>query len=141
VTLHVESRTYGGGPVTRTLTVPVPSHAAGTPLQLQVVDGSTLAQQEGRRRTIEQARTIEELVALLNGSRRGDRWYVRLVRQARGTVVGGRDMPALPGTVLTVLDGVPSAGSLDIDVLGEWELPAEAVAIGQRTLTFTPPVP
>ncbi len=140
VTLHVESRTYDGGPTTRTLTVPVPSHAAGTPLQLQVIDGGTLAQQEGRRRTIEQARSIEELVGLLNGSRRGDRWYVRLVRTARGTVVGGRDMPALPGTVLTVLDGAPSGPSLDVDVLGEWELPAEAVAIGQRTLTFTPPV-
>jgi len=141
VALHVETRTFRSGPTTRVLEVPVPAHAAGTALQLQVIDGGTLAQQEGRRRTLEQARSIDELVTLLNGSRRGDRWYVRLVRAARGTVVGGRDMPALPGTVLTVLDGVPATTALDVDVLGEWELPADAVAIGQRTLAFTPSVP
>lgn len=141
VTLHVEMRTYRSGPTLQTIAVPVPAHAAGTPLRLQVIDGGTLAQQEGRRRTLEQARSIDELVGLLNGSRRGDRWYVRLVRAARGTVVGGRDLPALPGTVLTVLDSVPAATALDLDVLGEWEIPAEAVAIGQRTLSFTPSVP
>ena len=50
-------------------------------------------------------------------------------------------MPALPGTVLTVLDGAPASASLDVDVLGEWELPADAVATGQRSLAFTPTVP
>lgn len=141
VTLHVETRTFRTESVTRTLEVPIPAYAAGIPLQVQIVDGQTLAQQEGRRRTLEQARSIPELVSLLNGSRRGDRWYVRLVRAARGTVVGGRDMPALPGTVLTVLDSAAPAPTLDKDVLGEWELPADAVASGQRTLTFTPAVP
>ncbi len=141
VTVHVETRTFRTASETRTVQVPVPSHVAGIPLQVQIVDGQTLAQQEGRRRTLEQARTIPELVSLLNGSRRGDRWYVRLVRAARGTVVGGRDMPALPGTVLTVLDGAAPSPTLDQDVLGEWELPADAVASGQRTLTFTPAVP
>lgn len=141
VSLHVETRTFRSDAATRTLAIPIPSHAAGTPLRLQVIDGGTLAQQEGRRRTLEQARSIGELVDLLNGSRRGDRWYVRLVRAARGTVVGGRDMPALPGTVLTVLDGAPASASLDVDVLGEWELPADAVATGQRSLAFTPTVP
>ena len=141
VTLHVETRTFRAAALAHTLSIPVPAHTAGIPLQVQIVDGHTLAQQEGRRRTLEQARSIPELVSLLNGSRRGDRWYVRLVRSARGTVVGGRDMPALPGTVLTVLDGTAPAASLDQDVLGEWEVPADAVATGQRTLTFTPAVP
>jgi hypothetical protein len=31
--------------------------------------------------------------------------------------------------------------ALDQDVLGEWELPADAVATGQRTLSITPIVP
>lgn len=141
VMVHVETRTFRTGSVTRAVQVPIPTHVAGIPLQVQIVDGQTLAQQEGRRRTLEQARSIPELVSLLNGSRRGDRWYVRLVRAARGTVVGGRDMPALPGTVLTVLDGAAPSSTLDQDVLGEWELPADAVATGQRTLTFTPAVP
>lgn len=141
VRLHVETRTFRSGAVVHTLDVPVPAHAAGTPLQIRIVDGGALAQQEGRRRTLEQARSIPELVSLLNGSRRGDRWYVQLVRAARGTVVGGRDMPALPGTVLTVLDGTAPSTTLDQEVLGEWEIRADAVATGQRTLSFTPAAP
>jgi hypothetical protein len=141
VRLHVETRTFRSGPTVHTLDVPVPAHAAGIPLQIRIVDGGALAQQEGRRRTIEQARSIPELVSLLNGSRRGDRWYVQLVRAARGTVVGGRDMPALPGTVLTVLDGTAPSTTLDQEVLGEWEIRADAVATGQRTLSFTPAAP
>jgi hypothetical protein len=141
VRLHVETRTFRSGPVVHALDVPVPAHAAGVPLQIRIVDGGALAQQEGRRRTLEQARSIPELVALLNGSRRGDRWYVQLVRAARGTVVGGRDMPALPGTVLTVLDGTAPSTTLDQEVLGEWEIRADAVATGQRTLSFTPAAP
>lgn len=141
VTLHVETRTFRTGPAMHKVTIPIPAQLAGTPLQLQIVAGSVLAQQEGRRRTAEQARSIPELVSLLNESRRGDRWYVRLTRAARGTVVGGRDMPALPGTVLTVLDGTTPATALDQDVLGEWEVAADAVATGQHTLSFTPAVP
>ena len=39
---------------------------------------------------------------------------------------------AAPGVVATTLDQ---------DVLGEWELPADAVATGQRTIAITPIVP
>jgi hypothetical protein len=39
---------------------------------------------------------------------------------------------ASPGVVTT---------SLDQDVLGEWELAADAVATGQRTIPITPLVP
>ena len=118
------------------------STATGT-LQLQVIDGATLAQLEGRRRSLEQARSVEELVTLLNQARRGDRWYVRLTRAAQGSVVNGRDLPALPGSVMQVLGAAPGvvASTLDQDVLGEWELPADAVATGQRTLSITPLVP
>jgi hypothetical protein len=141
VNVHVKTRTFRAEPVVHRLSVPVPASSRG-PLQIQVIDGGTLAQQEGRRRTLEQARSIPELVTLLNASRRADRWYVRLVRPARGTVVGGRDMPALPGTVLAVLDGTPGAQTaLDVEVLGEWEVAADAVATGRRTLNVTTVIP
>ena len=122
--------------------VPIPTTATG-PLQLQVIDGSTLAQLEGRRRSLEQARSVDELVKLLNAARRGDRWYVRLMRPAAGSVVNGRDLPALPGTVMNVLGASPGvvSTSLDQEVLGEWELPADAVATGQRTIALAPLVP
>lgn len=142
VTLHAETRRFREAPQVHRLSIPIPATARG-PLQLQVVDGATLAQLEGRRRSIEQARTVAELVALLNDARRGDRWYVRLTRPAAGSVVKGRDLPALPGTVIAVLGSTPGdvTTSLDQDVLGEWELPADAVAVGQRTLTIVPLVP
>ena len=142
VTLMVETRSFRNAPQLHKVPVRLPSTAAG-PLQLQIIDGATLAQLEGRRRSLEQARSVPELVALLNDARRGDRWYVRLTRPAAGSVVNGRDLPALPGTVMQVLGSAPGvvSTSLDQDVLGEWELPADAVATGQRTIAITPLVP
>ncbi len=142
VTLMVETRSFRSTPQLHRLQVPIPSTAQG-PLQLQIIDGASLAQLEGRRRSLEQARSLDELVKLLNDARRGDRWYVRLTRPAAGSVVNGRDLPALPGTVISVLGASPGVvtTSLDQDVLGEWELPADAVATGQRTLAITPLVP
>ncbi len=142
VTLMVETRNFRSAPQLHKLQVPIPATAQG-PLQLQIIDGASLAQLEGRRRSMEQARSIEELVKLLNDGRRGDRWYVRLTRSAAGSVVNGHDLPALPGTVITVLGASPGvvSTSLDQDVLGEWELPADAVATGQRTIPITPLVP
>ena len=142
VTLMTETRSFRNAPQVHRLRVPIPATATGT-LQLQIIDGATLAQLEGRRRSLEQARTVDELVRLLNQARRGDRWYVRLTRPAAGSVINGRDLPALPGSVMQVLGATPGvvATTLDQDVLGEWELPADAVATGQRTLTITPLVP
>jgi hypothetical protein len=142
VTLMTETRSFRSAPQVQRLQVPIPATATGT-LQLQVIDGTTLAQLEGRRRSLEQARSVDELVGLLNQARRGDRWYVRLTRQAQGSVVNGRDLPALPGSVMQVLGAAPGvvATTLDQDVLGEWELPADAVATGQRTIAITPIVP
>jgi hypothetical protein len=142
VTLMTETRSYRSAPQVQRLQVPIPATATGT-LQLQIIDGTTLAQLEGRRRSLEQARSVDELVSLLNQARRGDRWYVRLTRQAQGSVVNGRDLPALPGSVMQVLGAAPGvvATTLDQDVLGEWELAADAVATGQRTIAITPIVP
>jgi len=142
VTLLLETRSFRSAPQLHRLPIPIPATATGT-LQLQVIDGSSLSQLEGRRRSIEQARTVDELVGLLNRARRGDRWYIRLTRHAHGSVINGRDLPALPGSVIQVLGAAPGvvATSLDQDVLGEWELPADAVATGQRTISITPLVP
>ncbi len=142
VTLMAETRSFRSAPQIHRLAIPIPPTATGS-LQLQVIDGTTLAQLEGRRRSLEQARTVDELVGLLNQARRGDRWYVRLTRYAHGSVINGRDLPALPGSVMQVLGAAPGVvgTTLDQDVLGEWELPADAVATGQRTLTITPLVP
>ena len=142
VTLITETRSFRSAPQVQRLEVPIPATATGT-LQLQVIDGASLAQLEGRRRSLEQARSVDELVGLLNQARRGDRWYVRLTRPAQGSVINGRDLPALPGSVMQVLGSSPGvvATTLDQDVLGEWELPADAVATGQRTIAITPIVP
>jgi hypothetical protein len=142
VTLMVETRSFRSAPQVHRLPVPIPATAAGT-LQLQIIDGSSLSQLEGRRRSLEQARSVDELVGLLNRTRRGNRWYIRLTRHAHGSVINGRDLPALPASVIQVLGAAPGvvATPLDQDLLGEWELPADAVATGQHTLSITPLVP
>ncbi|MGI8672965.1 MAG: SpoIVB peptidase S55 domain-containing protein, partial [Luteitalea sp.] len=52
VILTVETRSFRNAPQRHEVKVPIPTYATG-PLQLQVIDGSTLAALEGRRRSVE----------------------------------------------------------------------------------------
>ena len=55
-----------------------------------------------------------------------------------GAVVNGEPLPALPGSVLAVLEGDRAGGvtPLRASALGRWEIPVDALASGVRTLTI-----
>ena len=138
VPLRVLSRNFRGEELLETIMIDLPAHATGR-LQIQVSDAASLTQQERREGYVSQpADSLAQLIRTLNQARRNSRIYVKLLRSDAGAVDRGERMPALPGSVLAVLDGNRSGGGLGrlrSATLGEWEIVTDHVVSGSRTLT------
>lgn len=138
VQLHVLARGYGGRELLESVTVDIPPHATGR-LQLLISDAPQLNARELREgRTSEAPGTIAQLIRDLNGRRRNDRLYVKLLAARPGAVVRGAAMPALPPSVLAVLEGDRSGSGLrrlSQATLGEWEIRTDHAVSGSRVLT------
>jgi hypothetical protein len=138
VSLRVLSRNYRGAELLETVMIDLPAHATGR-LQIQVSDAASLTQHERQEGYAgHPADTLAQLIRDLNRTRRNNRIYVRLLRSEAGAVDRGEPMPALPGSVLAVLDGNRTGGGLSQlrnATLGEWEILTDHVVSGSRTLT------
>jgi hypothetical protein len=139
VDLKVVTRGYRGEETLRTVPIEIPANARGT-LSLLVSDGSRLAQWEQRewRQTVD-TQSVDQLIRVFNSSRKNNRLYVRLIRPAPGAVVDGETLPALPPSVLAVLEADKSGGSfssLRNAIVGAWEFPTDHAVVGSRLLTI-----
>ena len=139
VPVKILLRPWRGEPFVRSLNVEVPRNAEGA-LTLVVADGTRFAQWEQRdlRASVRPA-SVDQMVKVLNASRRGNRIYVRLVGRDTGAVVNGEVMPSLPSSVLTVMQGdrgTASSPPLQSSILGAWEIPMDHAVDGLRTLTL-----
>jgi hypothetical protein len=132
--------TWRGEKIVQTVAVEIPRNAEG-PLTLLVADGVRFAQWEQREnRAALTPDSVDQMVKLLNQSRRGNRLYVRLLARDSGAVVSGEAMPALPSSVLAVMQGDRGSAAnppLQTSVLGAWEIPMTQAVAGLRTLTVT----
>jgi hypothetical protein len=132
-------RNYRGDEVTHTVPVDIPVNATG-PLTLLVADGGRLSQWEQREtRQGQQVHGVAQMVRAFNKARKNNRLYVRLISSDQGAVVAGESLGALPPSVLAVLDGDRSGGSvvpLRSATLGEWTIPTEYAVSGARALSI-----
>jgi len=139
VDLKVVTRGYRGEETVRTVPVAIPANARGT-LSLLVSDGARLAQWEQREwRQAVDAQSVDQLIRVVNSSRKNNRIYVRLIRPAPGAVVDGETLPALPPSVLAVLETDRSGGRfapLRNAIVGAWEFPTDHAVVGSRLLTL-----
>ena len=139
VPLKVVSRSYRGTKLVETLMVDIPAHASGV-LTIQVSDAPTLTRQDQREgRSPATANSISQLIRNLNSTRRNNRLYVRLVRADAGAIDKGEPLPALPGSVLAVLESNRTSGELSKlaeATLGEWEIVTDHSVSGSRRLTI-----
>jgi hypothetical protein len=139
VTLKVLLRTYRGEDVVRTLPIEIPANASGS-LSVLVSDGARLAQMEQRDARTARPQTLDQMVRLLNKARRGNRLYVRLLRQEAGAVINGEALAGLPPSVLAVMEADRNGGSfspLRNAMTGEWEFAVDGAVSGSRTVTIT----
>ena len=112
-TLKVLLRTHRGGSVTHSLPLRIPMSASAGTYDLLVADAATLNALE--QREMQQPfvyRDLEQLLRALNELRSGHRLYARLTRPGQGMIVGGEYLPALPGSVLSVLQAPDQGASV-----------------------------
>jgi hypothetical protein len=130
---------WRGEPFVRTMDVDIPLNAEG-PLTLVVADGTRFGQWEQReQRASLRPASVDQMVKVLNASRRSNRIYIRLVGRDTGAVVNGEVMPSLPSSVLTVMQGDRGTSAnppIQSSVLGAWEIPMDHAVEGLRTLTL-----
>ena len=138
VPLKVALRSYRGDDIIQTIPIQIPSNARGT-LALTVSDGQRLNQTEQREARLPQPRTVPLLVRALNRARRNNTLYVKLLASENGAVVAGEVLPALPPSVLAVIESDRSSGNvtpLQTATLGEWQMRTEQAVSGVRSLTI-----
>src|SRR5437660_11627940 len=140
VPLKVLLRTYRGDEVLRTLPIEIPANATGS-LSVLVTDGSRLSQIEQREIRTPQAsaRSVPQMIRMVNKAPRNNVLYVKLLGSEAGAVVNGERLSSLPPSVLAVLEADRNGGNfnpLHTATLGEWELPTEHAVSGSRTLTI-----
>ena len=140
VPLRVALRDSEGNTAIESLPLTLPTHVTG-PLQLLVADAARIGQRDlAAGSHPRSARTLPQLIRALNGLRRNDRLYVRLIVPRRGAVVGGERLPGLPASVLAVVEGDRAGGDVtdlhDVTV-GTWEIEVDRVVTGSRLLSLT----
>ena len=132
-------RTYRGEEMVRSVPVQIPAQARGS-ISIMVSDGPRLAQFEARELQVQplQARGLDQMIQVLNTTRKNNRLYVRLVTRDDGAVIRGESLASLPPSVLAVVESDRNGGNvrpLQSALLGEWEIGADYAVSGTRTLT------
>jgi hypothetical protein len=132
-------RTYRGEGITRTVPIDIPANATGS-MSILVSDGSRLAQFEQRDIRTVQPKALDQMIRLLNKTRKNNRLYIRLLRPEAGAVVNGESLSSLPPSVLAVMESDRNGGSfspLRNAAAGEWEIATDNAVSGSRILTIT----
>jgi hypothetical protein len=137
VPVHVVTRSYRGEERTHTIPIRIPAGSSGA-LSLTVSDGTRLAFSErGEQRPPSISDSVPQLIRAFNEARRNNRIYVKLTRATSGAIVAGEREPALPPSVLAVIEGAQPGvvvQPLTSAVVGEWDVPSDVAITGQRTL-------
>lgn len=138
IPLHVLSRSYRGAELLETIDVEVPANASGR-LDIQVFDGLQARLREMQHRSRPVPDSVEQMIGALNRGWRNNRLYVSLSAPQAGAVVRGAAMPALPPSVLAVLESDRSGSGLQRlrrATLGTWEIRTDYAISGSRTLSI-----
>ena len=139
--VKVALRTYRGESKVLTLPLVIPPSASAGTYSLLVSDaqGLTSLEQRELRQTFN-PKDLDQLIRAINGLRRSNRIYVRLMRPGDGAVVAGEYLPALPSSVMSVL-GTPEQGNAVVPIrtatVAEAETTTDYAVTGSRLLSLT----
>jgi hypothetical protein len=136
-TLNVLLRDYRGGTETVTIPVTLPTQTTG-PITLLVTDAPGLTSLEDRDVRPGRPTNWQALLAKMNGVRRNNMIYVRLLTSSAGTVVAGETLPSLPASVRSVFDEDKTVATAPVakSVVGSWEQRMNRMVRGSRELTL-----
>lgn len=128
-------RPYRGDRIIKKIKIPVPKHLERGTVQILVGSAQALTQHEMRSAPQRfRPDDVEQLIDLLNKRRTNNRVYVKLYQTNTGGFVKGTEMPALPPSVLSVMNSDRINGSFTVIrelVLAEKVIETDYVITGQ----------
>jgi hypothetical protein len=140
VTARIALRPWRGAEIVRSVPIEIPAHTKGA-LTLVAADATRVAPYDTRDlRQVSALDTVPQLLRAFETLRRNSVLYVRLINQDPGAQISGEALPALPPSVLGVVDG-DRAGSgstpLRNATIGAWDLQLDGAVVGLRQLPIT----
>jgi hypothetical protein len=118
--------------------VTVPKDTPAGTLLVSVGDGGSVQQVAASRSFI--PKNLGELIKTINEIKKNDRLYVQTYRVTNGAIIGAKELPNLPPSVLATLNNDRTAGGFTptvLTVLTEQVIaPADYVITGQQVLTI-----
>ena len=108
---------YRGERIVRQIPIKIPTSASKGPLRILVSDGDTLDRMRRGMPMMARKLDLASTIALLNKEHSNNRVYVSLLEADPEAMVADKVMPALPLSVMNVMDGM--RGTQEMVVLGE----------------------
>ena len=131
-------RTPSGQIFTRAIPITIPADTVPGELSIVIGDGNAVQQNTAITQFV--PRSAADLIATINRLKRSDRLYAVVSRTSTGTVIGAKELPNLPPSVLATINNDRSAGGFKPTVqtvIAEMELPSgEYIVSGSHTLTI-----
>ena len=131
-------RTNSGKIFVQKIPVKIPADTPNGTLMVAVGDGNSIQQDSISQQFV--PKNLAELIKTINEIKKNDRLYVQTYRVTNGAVIGAKELPNLPPSVLATLNNDRTAGGFKPTVqtvLTEQEVPpAEFVVSGRQTLAI-----
>ncbi len=131
-------RSDSGKVFVQKIPVKIPADTPAGTLLINVADGATAQQVAVSQHFV--PKTLGDLVKTINGLKKDDRLYVQTYRITNGAVIGSKELPNLPPSVLATLNNERTAGAYKPTIMTVWtdqEIPpAEFIISGQQVLTI-----
>jgi len=139
VGVKVLLRPYRGPSFIQEIPVKIPEQTARGTLQIVVSDAGFLNQNVQYLTASSQGQLagLEELVQLINRERHNDRLYATLFQSAPTILIGDKELPNAPASIINVLDQRQNSGNARLlrqSTAGEWSVEMHQVIDGVRML-------
>jgi hypothetical protein len=141
ITVETVLAPYRGERVVKQIRIKIPTSASKGPLRILVSDGDTLDRMRRGMPMMTRKLDLASTIALLNKEHSNNRVYVSLLEADPEAMVADKVMPALPFSVMNVMDGM--RGTQEMVVLGESSVnevatpPLDFAVAGAQILTIT----
>jgi len=140
ITVEAVLRPYRGEPIVRRIPIKVPTSTARGTLRILVSDADSLDKQQRQAMQAQRDRAdLSTTIAQLNQAHANHALYVSLLESNPQAMVDDKVMPALPVSVMNVMDGM--RGTHDMLVTGESDVyetstPLDYVVSGSQIITL-----
>jgi hypothetical protein len=141
ITVETVLAPYRGERIVRQISIKIPTSASKGPLRILVSDGDTLDRMRRGMPMMARKLDLASTIALLNKEHSNNRVYVSLLEADPEAMVADKVMPALPLSVMNVMEGM--RGTQEMVVLGESQVneaatpPLDFAVAGAQVLTIT----